>query len=170
MIEMLLAATLFGSFVWFIIFTVVFLILLFVSEGNYNGVIAFISAIVYGVLVYFLGDINPDLYLPIISWYSAGFYLGIGLLFSLFRTYVHAKKEFKDFNENSSIDLEPPNKKETKEKELLSELKEHVFRWWFLWPVSAIYWVFDELFKDLWNKFYNFAGSLFKKVFSLGFS
>jgi hypothetical protein len=47
------------------------------------------------------------------------------------------------------------------------DLKGHVFRWWFLFPVSMITWFFGSVLKDVYDLIYSKLGGLYEKVLNL---
>ena len=72
-------------------------------------------------------------------------YVFIGLLFAILRTYFESKELNKEYEYDSL---------EKFKKEL--DLKSSVFRWWFLFPISAITWLFGTLlFAKVGTMFYN---------------
>ena len=168
MIEGILAATLFGSFIWFCIFTSTLLILFFVSEFNEEGSIAFFALIVYAAFMYLAGIIDPNVYVPILSWTSVLLYLGIGFLFSLIRTYFYGLKKKRTF----LIKYTEPTKddKDYAIQDMIYDLKGNVFRWWFMWPISAISWVIKDLLKDFCEFIYKHTKVIFKNIATYAFN
>jgi len=143
--ESLLTLTLFGSGLYFLLASLLFFVLLIVSDVIEIGLLASFVTVVFVVLNYKAGNLPL---VEIFSLYNILLYVFIGFIFALVRTYFKGK-ELKE-----------------KEKQYF-ELKEHVFRWWFLFPISAINWIFGKLMKDLWNFTYNKFEKLFTKIFNL---
>jgi len=59
------------------------------------------------------------------------------------------------------------NIKDFKERQIDS-IKSNVFRYWFLFPISLTVWLFNDLFKDVFDVLYKFVGNLFNQIFLLG--
>lgn len=143
----MLTYTLFGSMVWFYIISIIILIGLFVVEYEESGWLGFIIFVGYIILDH-LSDKNYDLKL-IFTWQNVLIYLFLGVVFSLIRTYFKGKELLED------------------EKKRF-ELKEHVFRWIFMFPISLLNWlVFRVLFKDVFNYLYKKAESIYTKLFNM---
>lgn len=142
--EILLGFTLFGSAIVFYIALAVLLFILIGSELEESGTTATIAFLCFLGFNYLWGNLPI---LEIITLKNIAIYLGIGFIFAIIRTYFKGRE------------LTPENRKTYK-------LKEAVFRWWFLWPISTINWVYGKLLKD----FYNFAYSKFQKFFEFIFN
>ncbi len=143
----MLAFTLFGSIVWFYITTIIVLIGLFLVENEESGWLGFIISVGYITLDYYT-DKNFDLKM-IFSWQNVLIYLFLGIVFSLIRTYFKGKEL-------------------TEDEKKRFELKEHVFRWIFMFPISLLNWlVFRVLFKDIFNYLYKKAESTYTKLFNM---
>lgn len=142
--ETLLQLALFGSFTWFVIFTAALFVILLVSDLEENGYVATLFITLFLICNYFWGNLPL---LKLITRETVIAYVLIGFIFSIIRTYFKGKelsvREKKDF-----------------------QLKEHVFRWWFLFPIAAINWIFGRLLKDLWNSVYNKVGSMYLYIFN----
>ena len=142
--------TLFGSvglFFTFLGFLVVALILADLSENGYYATISF--AIFMG-LVYFWGEESQYVF-SIFTLKNILMYVFTGFLFSLIRTYFKGKEL---------------NKKSKGYKETF-ELKDNVFRWWFLFPISAINWIFGHLLRDLYNWIYSKVEKVYVAIFNM---
>jgi len=137
--------TLFGSGIAFGIMLLLFIILLFVSDSNENGYIALFSLIVIIGLNYFWGTFPLN---SLFNLRNILIYIFLGFIYSIIRTYFKGK----ELN--------------NKQKESFN-LKEHVFRWWFLFPICFINWLFGSLLKDLFNKVYNKLSSVYNSIFNL---
>lgn len=131
--------TLFGMWWAFSLATVVWIFTLFAAEGEENGSIAFVTSGIFFGLIYYDGKIDI---LSIFSWMNILSYIGIGFVYSLIKTFFYAKNG--------------GNK---------SQLKEHVFRWWFLWPISFLYWCFSDLIRNLYDLIYNKISILYDEIF-----
>lgn len=142
--ENLINFSLFGSGIAFGIAIAVLLIVLWMADRTEDGWQATTGVGIFLVLNYFWGNFPV---LSFISIKSVVIYLALGFLFSLLRTYFKGKE------------LSAEDKKYFK-------LKEHVFRWWFLFPVCAINWVFGKLFVDLYNLAYTKIGKIFERIFN----
>ena len=160
--ENLIPFTLFGSGIVFGIMSLVFVILLFASDVNENGYLAFISAVIFGVGLYFWSDFEV---LGIFTLESVGIYLISGFIFSIIRTYFKGRE--------LTAEYKGKNPKHYKgEKTTLAEykenfdLKDNVFRWWFLFPICFINWVVGHLVKDIFNFAYDKIGVMFLKIFN----
>jgi hypothetical protein len=150
---------LFGSQIGFIIALVALFIAFIVADVYENGYSATICALVFVGLNYFWGNL---VWLSIFTWTTVGSYLFVGFLFSLVRTYFKGK-EFNVTQKNGVGDVNFYNSRgETKAS---FELKENVFRWWFLFPISALTWVFGHLFVDLWNFIYAKVEGIYNRLF-----
>lgn len=166
--EALLALTLFGSVIGFWISVVVFLFICFSSDINENGFIAFGSLIIVSVLYYFWGDIK--LLLPMFTLVNIAIYLGVGLLFSTFRTFFAGRelgKEIKDLPIDKKSGAIFENQVYIKEQ-FVKELKGNVFRWWFMWPVSLITWLVTDKLKEVWDWTYSKIKNFYNYILDLG--
>lgn len=173
-IESFIGFTMFGSAAWFAAFVIVLIGLVIISEIQEDGVIAFVSVVIFMGFNYFKGSLNISDY---ISWYDVGLYLGVGFVFSVVRTFFKGKEldgeyEVYKADQLKSIEKGGPNhynKVEEKSKWKLDKfnLKEHVFRWWFMFPVCMISWFFGSILKDIWNFVYSKFESLYLKAFNV---
>jgi len=170
--EALLALTLFGSVIWFWISVVVFLIICFSSDVEENGFFAFGSLIIVSVLYYFWGDIK--ILLPMFTLVNIAVYLGVGLLFSTFRTFFAGRelgKEIKDLPKTKADALKishSSNSQEYQKERFIDDLKGNVFRWWFMWPVSLITWLVTDLVKEVWDWSYSKVKNFYNYILDLG--
>ena len=149
--ENLIPFTLFGSGIAFGIMLVALFTILICSDIEESGVLAFVAFLIAIGLNYFWGTFNP---LTIISIRNVSIYLFLGFLFSLVRTYFKGKQLSKYDKENS-----------TKNKQFFN-LKEHVFRWWLMFPICFITWVFGDLLKDLYNFVYSKLNKVYQSIFN----
>lgn len=136
--------TLFGSIIGFWAAIISLIVALFMSEKEEQGFGALFSGLIFIGLVYFWGNVNIMDYL---DFNLIGIYLIIGLLYSFIRTFIFARK------------LGISGKR---------ELKEHIFRWWFLWPVSLIFWILSDVIQDLYDFIYKRISKFYEYIFELG--
>ena len=142
--ENLIPFTLFGSCIAFGIMLVLLFIILISSDIGEDGIYAFVAVIVAVGLNYFWGTFPI---LSLISFRNISIYLFLGFIFSLIRTYFKGKKL------------------DAKQKEYF-ELKEHVFRWWLMFPICLITWVFGDLLKELYNFVYSKLSKVYQSIFN----
>lgn len=141
-IDFIMSLTLFGAWWAFSGAVVVWFYCLFASENEENGWIASIATAVFLGLLYYKSNVNP---LPYFTLLNVLLYVGVGFVYSLIKTYFYSRAGgYK------------------------SELKEHVFRWWGLWPVSLLYWIFSDLLKDLYDVVYSKISVVYDKIFEFG--
>lgn len=143
--ENIIPFTLFGSGIAFGLLVGLLFIVLIVSDLNETGEIAFVAFVVAVGLNYFWGTF--PFFSVAISVRNILIYIFIGFIFSLVRTYFKGKK------------LSPDAKK-------YFNLKHHVFRWWFLFPISAITWIFGDLLKDLYDLLYYKISRVYESIFN----
>lgn len=141
---------LFGSCVWAAIIVGIFLILLFVSESEEQGFIGFGSLLGLCVLNYFFGNLPL---LKLISVLNVSVYLSTGLFFTIIRVFFYGRKLKLDGNEFSKV-----------------YLKDNVFRWWFMWPISLLSWIFSDLIGDFWAVIYDKLSNLFEDILKFGYN
>ena len=155
---------LWGSALYFWGATALFIFILFISEikeDGWSGLVAFIAFI---GLTHFCS--NFDVF-SIITLKLILLYLGIGLVHSLVRTYLYGRKrgiekkgkEFKDTFLSREEDFD---------NDTTDKLKGNVFRWWFLFPISFLTWVFSDLIKDVYNFIYSQFKIIFVKIVKAG--
>lgn len=142
--ETLLNFTLFGSVIAFYISLIILFFLFIFSEREESLKVAIGAFLIFSMLNYFWGNLPL---LEILTVKNIGIYISIGFIFAIIRTYFKGRelneKDRKRFN-----------------------LKEAIFRWWFLFPISSINWIFSKILKD----FYNFIYSKFQKFFEFVFN
>lgn len=136
--------TLFGSGYAFLAMLIILLVLLFWSDIEEVGVLALVAFVVAIGLNQFFGDFPI---LSIITWSNVFLYVSVGFVFSLFRTYRKGRELSAD-------------------KKKYFNLKDHVFRWWFLWPFSATNWIFGHMLGDIYSFLYDNLNILYQKVFN----
>ena len=141
---LLIPFTLFGSGIAFGIMLVILFIVLVASDIEEAGEYAFVAFLIAIGLNYFWGTLPL---LLLLTFKNALSYVFIGFIFSLVRTYFKGKEL------------------SAKEKENF-RLKDHVFRWWFLFPISAINWIFRKLLRDLFNLIYEKISVVYNTIFN----
>ena len=152
---------LFGNTILFIVAIVLLVIIAIIADIVENGYIVTTAVITFLVINHLWGTF------PILSIFTKanfiflGLYLLCGFVFSLVRTYAKGK-ELKAKDKESDANF--PNRKSKLHENF--ELKEHVFRWWFLFPVALINWVFGRLMVDMFNMLYEKIGKLYVKIFN----
>jgi len=149
--ENIIPFTLFGSGVAFGIMAGLLFIVFIWSDSIEAGEIGFIGLLIAIGLNYFWGTFNP---LSIISIRNVSIYLFLGFLFSLIRTYFKGKQLSKYDKENQ------------REHKQFFNLKEHVFRWWLMFPICLITWVCRDLFSDFYDFIYYKMSKVYQSIFN----
>lgn len=162
LLELLLTATLFGSMFWGITFLVGFIVICFIADINENGFWATIFLIIFGALFYFFGRKTFDVIINLLTWKFLIFYFSAGLVHAIIRVFFFGRNEMKKFNEFRTHNLS------THDYVIETDVKEHVFRWWFMWPISLITWIIKDALKDIYYWFYDRFSTLFEFVLNLG--
>jgi len=157
--ELLTAFTLFGYASLFIVAVVALFIAFIAFDIAEVGTGATVSAGIFIGLNYFWGNFPIESY---ISWQLIGMYVFIGLLFAILRTYFKGKELTKKYNVGIGSHKNPTQSLEQFKKEY--DLKSSVFRWWFLFPISAITWLCGTLLRDAWDVLYAKVGTMFYKI------
>lgn len=142
--ETLLGLSLFGSVFAFYAVLVVLLIIFFSAEFSESGIIAASSFGCFLLLNYFWG--NLPLF-EIFTFKNIAIYIIAGFIFAIIRTYFKGRE------------LKGDDKK-------YFDLKSAIFRWWFLFPVSAINWILGKLLKDLYDFVYSKIEKFFNSIFN----
>lgn len=174
--------TLLGSVSLFYAFTIIFILLLFVSELQENGWIALWSFGIFIILMSWQSNLEP-IELLTEDLYLIGYYIAIGLIHSLVRSYIYGRKRKPErleaiatrdkwFEENPdktpSGYYHDTNAVKIFDDTTYSKLKGNVFRWWFLWPISLLTWIFSDLLKDVFNFIYDKLKRIFQAVVDAG--
>lgn len=169
--EALVGLTLFGSVVWFWISVAVFLIICFLSDIAENGFLAFATLVLLVVGYHFKGNVEP--LLQVLSLVNILVYLGIGLGFSVLRTFFAGRKLGVEISElpkgkgsNGYSDYESTVK--YLKEHFLDDLKGNVFRWWFMWPISLITWAITDIVKEVYDFIYSKMKGFYNWVVDLG--
>ncbi len=119
-----------GSFIAFAVTFAILFIVIICSDLAESGSFATVAIGAFLGIMYFWGD---PTFFEIFTWRNVGIYLFAGKVFALVRTY------FKGNELN----------KEEKKNYIQYDLRDNYLRWWFLFPISAINWVFGRLLRDL---------------------
>lgn len=171
--EALMGLTLFGSWIWFWVSIAVFIIICFVSDVNENGFLAFATLILLAVGYYFKGQIDP--LLQVLTLQNILIYLGVGLGFSILRTFFAGRtlghrinEQVKEWQESKLSEKTIEEKKEYSKKAFLDDLKGNVFRWWFMWPISMITWAVTDIVKDVYDFIYSRMKGFYNSIVELG--
>ena len=139
----LLALTLFGSTLVLGIAVAVLFIALILSDINESGTLATVSFGVFVGLNYFWGNLPL---LQIFTIYNILMYVFIGFIFALIRTYFKGREL-------------------TSKDKRFYDLRDSVLRWWFLFPISLINWVFGKLLVNVYNLLYDKTEKIFERLF-----
>lgn len=144
MVEFLQSFTLFGSFIgfWFCVAALIFCF--FWADNEEQGYGALASFIVFLLLTHFWSNYQ---FIDYINYKQVLLYLIIGFIYSFIKTFFYARKHG-----------------EVGKK----YLKDNVFRWWLLWPVSLTNWILSDLLKDIYSLIYKKLSGVYEKVFELG--
>ena len=78
-----------GSVLWFYILTIVFVMVLFISEVNKNGYLALVSFIIFSLVMSYWGNFYVVEYFTLTL---LGIYLVSGFIYSFIRTYFYGRK------------------------------------------------------------------------------
>lgn len=143
--ENMIPFALFGSGIAFGITMIILLIILLITDVKESGWMALLIIIAAIWINYMWGTFPVE---KLWNIKLIGIYLLIGLMFSIIRTYFKGRE----------VD---------KEDKKYFDLKGNVFRWWFLFPISAINWIFGKLLKDLYNLLYSKIGGFYEQIFNL---
>jgi hypothetical protein len=166
----LIAFTLFGNALIFLGAVVALLITLFIADTEENGFYATIAVLIFIGLNQFKGDFHIQNY---VDWWDIGIYLVIGLGFALMRTFFKGRELSKQYTDDYYSIVERTGDEALTIEEYITkkkkdfDLKEHVFRWWFLFPISGLVWLSGTVFKDAWNLVYDKIGGVFNKILNL---
>lgn len=158
--EALLAFTIFGSVVWFYIILTIVLIALIASDIQEEWLAPLVIVGAFILINYFWGNIPIGKYL---TWSNVGIYIGVGFIFSLIRTFFKGKELKREYESLQTL-LSNPYEQSLQEYKSEFALKANVFRWWFMFPISIITWLFGSVFKDIWNYVYSKLATVYTKI------
>jgi len=187
------AFLLFGSPILFWSLFILLIILFFVSEVNENGFVAFISFAIFCIVNHYYGKSHM---FALFSVQNIVIYLILGFIHAVIRVYIKGVKarktvdEMKEFIQDYNKQLQNLSEKEKEDRVIVTTIENHikrhtdnikdfkerqidsiksnVFRYWFLFPISLTVWLFNDLFKDVFDVLYKFVGNLFNQIFLLG--
>lgn len=157
----LLTLTLFGSVIWALITIGIFLIICFISDVNENGFVATGFLVVLSFLFFIWGKESLPVFKSLISWQFLVTYFSLGLVYAFIRVFFHGRSEMKKVNEHR---LEG----RTYEYNIDRKIKENIFRWWFMFPISLIVWIISDMIKEIYDYVYQRMSKAFDYVFNLG--
>lgn len=160
--------TLFGGVLWFWLSVVVFLTICIASDVNENGFYAFGTLVVFVIVFNFWGDISP--LLGFITVKNILMYIGVGFLYATLRTFVSSKKLkklLKTLPEEKPSEY-PYTTKQDAKNDFKKELGGNVFRWWFMWVINALVWLFKDLIGMGWDYVYSKVKFYFNWIVDLG--
>jgi hypothetical protein len=147
----LLTLSMFGGFVGFVAANLVLLFLFFYAEYKEQGFIAFVAVLGYLIANHYWGNVPIK---SLFSWLNISVYLGTGLVYAAIKTYFYGRSvAAEDGSLNRAVD----------------ELKGHVFRWWFIWPVSLISWLVSDFIIEGFELLWDNIGSSFRKILTAGY-
>lgn len=137
------------GFTFFAVFTSIFLIILFLLDKEEAGYVASVVTLIYVLINYWWGNLFNEI---TFEWIWLGWYLGIGLIYAIIRTYLFGRE----------------NRGKNERYYAIRDLKGNVFRWWFLFPVSLINWMLFDLASKVYNLIYSYIEYTMIKIFDLG--
>lgn len=161
--EILNSITLFGSIFWGVAALVILIGLCFWADVEEEGWIALIIGIIFGVIFYLFGRDTLHNFFSLLTFVNISLYLGVGLLYAFVRIFFYGRNQAYKFNEEKKT-----NKSEYYTPRIDRDIKSHVFRWWFLWPISLINWVIKDVVRDVYNFAYDKLSRVFNFVLDLG--
>lgn len=138
--------TLFGSAIFGIVMIIVLALVLMSSELMQEGRIAVVGAGIF-YLLYYYGNDAHNIW-QYFTFYNIGFYLLIGVLYSIIRTITMGRKL--EGYERKHFDIEA-----------------NVLRWILMWWVSAIIWLLKDLVADLFSVIWTQIGQFYTYLFNL---
>lgn len=155
---------LFGSVLYFWLFVIIVAVILFNSEAKENWISAVVS---FGLFVFVTQLFSTFDILSFITLKYVGIYFGIGVVYALIRTYIYGRKRAVEKSKRNFDDNSYPSE-ERFDSDTRIRLKRNVFRWWFMFPISLLFWVFSDLLRDLYNVVYDKVKVLFIKILKAG--
>jgi len=152
---------LFGSFVWAVIVIAILLVIFFIADLEENGFMATIALVVSGILFYVWGKESFMVITSLFTFKSIIIYFGFGLVHALVRIFFHGRKEMQKVNDAIV-------NKDSYHPKIDMNVKSDVFRWWFLWPISLIVWIVQDMIGNVYNYCYDKFATLFNKILMYG--
>ena len=147
----LLSLSIFGGFIGFIAATIVLFAIFFYAEYQKQGFIALVGAIAYVAVNHYWGNVPLK---DLITFPNILIYFGTGLVYSVIKTYFYGRAVA---TENKFLE------------QAINELKGHVFRWWFIWPVSLISWLVTDFIVEGFALLWDNIGTSFRKILTAGY-
>jgi hypothetical protein len=160
MIE-LLKLSLFGSTICGLLVLALFILICFISEVNENGYIAFASFLAFLLSFYIFGKESWYILISFFSIKALCYYIIFGWIHSFIRVYFYGRNQMKILNEDRKKGV-------SYEHRIERNIKDHILRWWLLWPVSLLSWFIQDMVKDIFNWIYQRVEKLFTFVLELG--
>jgi len=161
---------LWGSAIWFWIISLTWIIILGFSEKDANGWWGLGATVIFAIILY---SGNSNIEISFITWENVIMYVAIGFVYSLFRTFLFGRKTRKKIKKEgiekyNGYELSTTGSLEWELERKKDELKENFFRWWFMFPISLLYWIFSDLFVDLYNSIYSRIKGVINAIFDFG--
>jgi hypothetical protein len=157
----LMGLTLFGSIFWGIFALVFLIVMLFVADAIENGFLATLFGVIVGLLFFFHGQTTWHSFVSMLTTINLLIYFSIGLVYALVRIFFHGRNEMLKFNSYRE-------RGDHYDYNINRDIKENIFRWWFIWPISLIVWIVKDLVKDVFNIVYQRMNKIFDAVLELG--
>jgi len=157
---------LFGSVLYFYL-SLLLIFCLFVwadlEESGYHAMGVFVS---YLVVFYVWGAGG---FFEIFTWTSVGIYIGIGILYSVIKTWFFGKKELKynGYTDDPSTDKIKTNI-DGQIEERRDDLENNVKRWILLWPISLITTILKDWLKQVWKWSWKNVKVIYEKILNMG--
>jgi len=164
----LTALTLFGSVVWTIIISSIFIVILILADLYENGWTATGFFVVFCFLFIMWGNESWNEFVISFTWLNALLYFTIGLCHSFIRIYFFGRKKMKSFEADTYVHSNYEENKEAERKYIREKLKGNVFRWWFLWPISMVIWILKDMIKEVYDWMYQKLNKVFNFFLNLG--
>jgi hypothetical protein len=155
-----------GFSLFFLIEVAVLIFLLFLSEEVEHGAVAFVSLLLfYGICLVR----HETHYISEPSLLNIIIYILIGLFYALIRLYFSGVSKKTHHWDYSGENKETREKSLAQNKEnILHFVKNNFFRWWGIWPVSFLYYIFTDILKQFKEVFLKFTGNMLIKIYEAG--
>lgn len=118
-------------------------ILLIVSEVSESFGFGILVLIAFVIVNYFTKLIEYNF----ITWNNVALYFLLGFMYTIARIFFEGRKGYK-------IEIK--------------ELKEDIARWWILFPISLVVWIFSDLLEDVYNLIWRYLEKFFQYIYNLG--
>lgn len=163
MIEILLGLTLFGSFIWSAILIGLYFTLCIYDDVVENGISAFVVGIIAVIVFGIWSNVDFKIIWESFSFLYLLYYLLIGIIHAVIRSFFRGRAEQIKF-----LAILKDNPKTY--HRVSFDIKEHVFRWILMWPISLVVWILKDIVKDIYLYLYKRFGKLFNYFMRLGMS